>query len=264
MNIENLPATFEKIGLSEKESIVYSILIKLGGAFPSKIATESKLNRTTVYKILLDLSIKGLVNEIKKRNKIYYQVEKPDRLLRYAKDQVTIASDHLEKVERILPEFEGLYSLFANKPKISYFEGIHGILSIYEDHVMTNKKYEMLAIANATELENIFPIMFFDKYRRKKEKIGITTRGIMTDSEKNTTFIDRMYEGFKKEVIPVTKIVSTSHLPFKGEITIYRENRVSIVNLNKEHLTGLIIEDETIYNMMKLIFELSWKGADQT
>ena len=262
INNENLPATLQKIGLSEKEALVYSTLIKLGGAFPSKIASETKLNRSTVYKILLDLAIKGLVNEIKKRNKIYYQVERPDRLVRYAKDQVTIANDHLEKVQKILPDFEGLYSLFANKPKITYFEGIDGILSIYDDHIDTDKKYEMVAFANATELENVFPEKFFDNYRRTKEKIGITTRGIITDSEKNATFIDRMYEGYKKEIVPKFKLIPSAEFPFKGELTIYRNNRVSIVNLNKEHLTGLIIEDETIYNMMRMIFELSWKGAD--
>lgn len=41
---------------------------------------------------------------------------------------------------------------------------------------------------------------------------------------------------------------------------MYGENKVSIVNLNKEYLTGIIIEDETIYKMMRLIFELSWES----
>jgi len=125
----------------------------------------------------------------------------------------------------------------------------------------TTKKYEMVAFANANELENVFPEKFFENYRRTKEKIGITTRGIITDSEKNSTFIDRMYAGYKKEIIPEARIVPAAEFPFKGELTIYRGNRVSIANLNKEHLTGLIIEDETIYNMMRMIFELSWKGA---
>ncbi len=261
MNIDNLPSTFEKIGLSEKESLVYSTLIKEGGAYPSKIAEITKLNRSTVYKILLDLSVKGLVNEIKKKNKIFYQIEKPSKLLRFAKDQVTLANDHLESVQKLIPDLEGMYAYLSNKPKITYFEGLEGILSIYDDHIATTEKYEMVAVANANELEKVFPKKFFDNYRRTKEKIGITTRGIITDSAENATFIDRMYEGYKKDVIPVVKLIPAAEFPFKGEVTIYRNNRVSIVNLNKEHLTGLIIEDETIYNMMKMIFELSWKGV---
>jgi sugar-specific transcriptional regulator TrmB len=260
MDKNELSETFRKIGLSDKESLVYSCLLSLGGAFPSKIAEETKLNRSTVYKILLDLSIKGLVNEIKKRNKAYYQVERPDKLVRYVKTQVTIANEHVERVQKLLPDIEGLFSLIPNKPKISYFESIEGILSIYEDQINVTKKYEMLAFSNASELENVFPEKFFENYRKTKEKIGITTRGIIPNTDMDQTFTERMYAGYKKEVIPQTKQVPASEFSFKGEIVVYRENKVSIVNLNKEYLTGLIIEDITIHNMMKMIFELSWKG----
>lgn len=261
MNINTLPSVFEKVGLSQKEALVYSTILKSGGAYPSKIAEDTKLNRSTTYKILLDLSVKGLVSEIKKKNKLYYQIEKPSKLLRYAKDRVNLANDNLETTQKILPDLEGLYSLFSNKPKVSYFEGIDEILSLYEDHVATTEKYEMLAFASVQELENIFPKQFFENYRRAKEKIGIKTRGIITDSDKNSTFIERMYAGYKKEIVPETKTVSLNEFPFKGELTLYRGNKVSIVNLNKEHLTGVIVEDETIHNMLRMMFELSWKAV---
>lgn len=259
MNADSLPSTFEKVGLTHKEALIYSTLIKLGGAYPSKIADETKLNRSTVYKILLDLSVKGLVNEIRNKGKLYYQIERPAKLVRYAKDQAALANDRLETVQNMLPELEGVYALFSSKPKITYFEDIEGILSIYEDHIATTEKYEMLAFANAAELENVFPEKCFRNYRLAKERIGITTRGIITESEENATFIERTYAGFKEGIVPKTKLVPAAEFPFKGELTIYRNNRVSIVNLNKEHLTGLIIEDETIYNMLRMIFEMAWK-----
>jgi len=260
MNSADLKAKIEGIGLSDKEALVYNALIELGGAFPSKIAEYTGLKRSTVYKVLLDLSIKSLVSEIEKRNKLYYHIENPNRLVRYAKDKVRIAEDQLEAASKIIPEIEGLYSLLANRPKISYFENIDGILSIYKDQVDGTKKYEMLAFSNAAELENVFPEKFFADYRRAKERIGITTRGIIPDTDKDETFVARLYDGYRKEVIPQAKYIPAKEFPFKGEITIYGSNKVSIVNLNKEYLTGLIIEDETIHNMMRMIFELSWKG----
>ena len=264
MNIlDRLPNTFEKAGLSNKEAAVYTCLLSLGGAFPSTIAAETKLNRTTVYKILLDLSIKGLVNEIKKKNKIFYQIEKPKQLLRYAKDQVTIATDNLERMQKIIPDIEGIFSLLQNKPKITYFEGLDDILSIYDDHVNTKEPYEMAALANANQLEEVFPKKWFENYRRTKEKIGITTRGIVNKTELNQTFTDRMYKGYKKEIIPKMRFISDLQFPFKGEITIYKGNKVSIVNLTKEQLTGVVIEDQTIHNMMRTMFELSWVGLEK-
>ena len=64
----------EKTGFSDKEALVYLTLLELGGASPSKIAEYAELNRTTVYKILLNLSVRGLINEIEKRNKLFYQI----------------------------------------------------------------------------------------------------------------------------------------------------------------------------------------------
>ncbi len=264
MNIlDKLPNTFEKAGLSSKEAKVYACLLSLGGAFPSKVAQDTKLNRTTVYKVLLDLSVKGLVNEIKKKNKIFYQIEKPKQLLRYAKDQVTIANDNLERMQKILPDIEGVFSLLQNKPKITYFEGLDEILSIYDDHIHTKEPYQMDAVANANELERVFPKKWFENYRKTKEKIGITTRGIITRSKENITFIERMYKGYKKEIIPVFRVIDNVQFPFKGEVTIYRGNKVSIVNLTKEQLTGVVIEDQTIHNMMRTMFELSWVGLEK-
>jgi hypothetical protein len=43
---------------------------------------------------------------------------------------------------------------------------------------------------------------------------------------------------------------------------MYKDKKIAIVNLNKEYLTGTIIEDETIYGMMKMIFEMSWNSSD--
>ncbi len=257
-NHQEIARDLERIGLSEKESLVYASLLSLGGAYPSKIAEETKLNRSTVYKILVDLSVKGLVNEIEKRNKIFYQVEKPDRLIRYAKSRISHAEDNLEIAKKLLPDFEGLYSLLENKPRVRYFEKIEGVLAIYEDFLSVQKPYEMLAFSNAALLEHVLPKDFFQKFRRSKERIGITTRGIIPDTKADLTYNERMFAGYDKKAIPKLRIIPSSKFPFKGEITIYGENKVSIVNLSKEHLTGIIIEDAAIHGMMRMIFELAW------
>ncbi len=259
---ENLLKKLEKSGLSDKESLVYMALLELGGAYPSKVAEYTGLNRSTVYMILLQMSVKGLVNEIEKRNKQFYQIESPTRLVRNVKDKMSLIQDEIESAQRILPDIEGLFSV-ADKPKITYFEGIEGIKNIYESHTYVSKPYEMLAWANASSLESILPQEFFIKYRKTKEQKGITTRGIIPDKESDRTFTERVYEGYKKEIIPIMKFISASSFPYNAEVTIYGDKKVSIVNLGKEKLTGVIIEDETIHGLMKMIFELSWNGVEK-
>lgn len=264
MQINQIQKQLSKIGLTDKESAVYSVLLELGGAYPSKIAEKTKINRSTVYKILLDLSVKGLVNEIDKSKKLFYQIENPNKLTRHLKDKVTIANDQLEVAQKIVPEIEGLFNMFADKPKVSYFEGQEQVVQIYEDHLNVIKPYEMLAWANTTYLQDLLKLDFFLHYRKTKEKIGITTRGIVPDTNFDQEFVNKTYKEIKitEKYWPIMKYIPHSEFSFEGEITIYSEDKVSIVNLNKNHFTGTIIQDKTIHNMMKMIFELSWKGAD--
>lgn len=253
-----------KLGLSDKEALIYSTLLDMGGAgFPSKIALKSGIKRSTAYKVLLDMSVKGLVNEIEKKNKRYYQLENPQKLIRYTKDKIRIAKDQAERAEKLLPELEGLFALTQNKPKVTFFEGVEGVLEVYRDHVNVSKKYEMTAFASASFLREFFPPEFFREYINAKLKIGITTRGILPDTERDLTFNDVMYTGVKPPLLPVLRFVPYSVFPFKGEITIYGENKVSIAKLGEKNLIGVIIEDDVIHGMMKMVFELAWKGCEK-
>jgi hypothetical protein len=67
---------------------------------------------------------------------------------------------------------------------------------------------------------------------------------------------------------PVIRRIPAKLFPFDGEITMYGTNRVSIFKLNKDSIDkqviGVVIEDEMIHGMMKMIFELSWAGVEKS
>lgn len=256
----NLIEKLEKAGFNTKEALVYVSLLELGGAFPSRVAEYCGLKRSTVYSVLVTLSIRGIINEIEKRNKLFYQIEKPEKAVKYVESKIHRAEEESDRMKSILPDIEGLYGSLGTRPKVMYFENIEGMMNIYEDMIATDKKYEMLAFSNAKELENVFPEKFFENFRKTKERIGITTKGIIPDTPEDRQYNDKFFKGYRENVIPEIKYVPKDKFPFKGEITIYGINKVAIINLNKEYLTGTIIEDETIYNMMKMIFELAWNS----
>ena len=257
-----IKSELERFGLSDKSARVYSALLELGGAYPSVIAEKARLSRSTVYKILLDLSIKGLINEVDKDNKIYYQIEPPERLLHFAKSRKDLADEQYERVKKIIPEIEGLYSLTPNKPKIRYFENREGIMSIFEDHVSVKKPYEMIGFANIEKLEPFMTKKFMDWYVHEKERRKISTRGILPDTAANKSYNIRMYSGIKKPFqLNDLRYIPSDQFPLSGEITIYGDSKVSIINFSGSQAVGIIIEDKAIHDMMVRIFELSWKGA---
>mgnify|MGYP003393026439 CR=1 FL=1 len=257
----SLPKKIERSGLSEKEALIYAFIIESGGAFPSEIAKSTGLNRTTTYKILGILSIKGLVTELEKRKKFFYQAESPKSLERFVSSQVTIAKRQIENLEHVLPTLEGLYNASPNKPVVRFFEGEEGVLNVYRDHVETKKKYEMLSFSNTADLMNFITPEFRDDYIRKKAKIGIITRAILPDSDLDVKYNETIYGKFPKKIWPKIKNISREIFSFKSDLTIYGEDKVSIINFNKPKLAGTIIEDKIIHDMMKMIFELGWNGT---
>jgi len=247
-------------GLSEKGTAVYLSLLELGGAFPSQIAKHAKLQRSTVYEVLSDLSIKGLVSEVEKRGKYFYSIENPKRLLHFGERIVTHAQEQQEKLLGILPDLEGLYAGIADKPKISYFEGVDGVMEIYEDHLAT-RKYEMVGFVNVSELMRFLPEKKYRAYVQEKERLGITTRGIIPNTPEDREYEKTVYKGVKKSTLPQIRSVSKEAFPWKGDITIYGTNKVSIVSFSGQNLVGMILESDTIHQMMRMIFELAWNGA---
>jgi sugar-specific transcriptional regulator TrmB len=264
MNLIKITSELNKIGLSEKEAGVYTALINLGGgAFPSAVAAEAHLNRSTTYKLLTSLGIKGLVNEIKKRNKSFYQVEKPERLLRYAKNQVQFAEDRLDTVEKLFPELQGLFALTNNKPKVLFFEGAEEIEAIYQDCISEKKPYEMLAFSNAKKFKQFIKPAELRHFVKEKERLGITTRAIVPDTEDDRAYNSAVFPGIEKKFWPVIKFIPAKLFPFEAEITIYGNNKVGITKLGSHNIIGVIIEDEVIHGMMRMIFELAWRGCEK-
>lgn len=261
---QDLVKRLEKGGFTDKEALVYISVLELGGAFPSRIAEYSGLNRSTTYKVLLNLSIRGIVSEIEKSKKIFYQIEKPEKVLRFSQSKIRQAEDSAEEIKKVLPEIEGLFNSGENRPKITYFDNVEGLLSIYTDMITNQKPYEMLAFSTAGELIDFVPVKFFADFVKAKEKLGITTRGIVPDTEKDRKYNEVIFKNIYKEFWPQMKFIPKEKFPSSSEITIYGTNKISIINFAKNKLTGVIVEDQSIHDMMKTIFELAWNSVDVT
>ena len=260
MQNEALIRHLQKAGLSEKAAIVYTSLLTMGGAYPSGLAVATQLNRSTIYKILLDLSIKGLVTEIERGKKLFYQIEKPEKLLRFSRNQSEMAREAYDRTRDLLPELEGIFSLNPNKPIIRYFPDAEGIVSIYEDMVSEKKKYEMISFSHGEAFKNYLPKKSLFDFVKAKEKNGITTRAIIPDTKENRTYNEDVFKGIKKEYWPTIRFVPKETFPFEAEMTLYAENKLAITKLRGNKLMGVVIEDKLVHDMFKMIFEIAWKS----
>jgi sugar-specific transcriptional regulator TrmB len=249
-------------GLSEKGALVYATLLELGGAFPSQIAKTTGIKRSTVYEVLDDLAIKGLVSELSKRNKFFYSIEHPKRLLHLSERAIIRAQDDFQKLQEYFPNLEGQYGGIMDKPKVSYFEGFDGVMEIYEDHVSGKEPYEMVGFVNIAEIMQFLPAKRYREYVKIKERLGITSRGIIPDTPEDRAHEHTAYKSVPKRILPQIRSIPSKDFPWKGDITIYGSNKVSIITFDGQRVTGIIIENITIHKMMRMIFELAWKGYE--
>jgi sugar-specific transcriptional regulator TrmB len=260
--LETLAKQLRESGLGDKASRVYALLITEGGAYPTAIAARTHLNRSTVYKVLTELSVQGLVNEIERGKKLYYTAENPNKLVRLASRKADTARDQAERASQLLPELLTRFDAGGTRPRMRYFEGHDAVLTIYEDHIQKAKPYEMFAIANSADVLTYLPEKFYARYRSAKATHKITTRGILPDVGLSKTFED-VYADVPTAYRPQIRYLSPEKFPLSGEIVVYRTDRVSIVELSHGHISGIIIEDVGFNTMMRSIFNLAWAGAKE-
>ncbi len=252
----------QKLGLSVKEAQVYIYLLSSGGAYPSKVALDTKLNRSTVYKILTSLSVKGLATEIEHGKKIFYQPETIKKLERYVEYQVERAQEAKAAAIQMMPELEEMFS-HAENPKVSFYKGKEQVIEAYLRHVQVEKGYKMTAIVNVQLLKQFLPDKVFNFYRKEKERLGITARGVTSSTEYSHRFQKDTHRGIKRSIWPELRYIPEDIFSFSAEMTMFDNNKVSIVKFDEQDPIAIIIEDKMVHDMMNMIFEFIWKRATQ-
>jgi len=251
----------EKTGFTDKEALVYVSLLELNGAFPSAVAKYCGLKRATVYNILATLAIRGLVNEIDKKNWLFYQIEKPEKIIKYSQSKAEKALNAVEDTKALIPEISSLFNAFKNNSKVTYYEGTEGLMSVFEDMVNVNKPYEMLIYSKANDTVYDFPEKFVTDYMLKKIKAGITTHTIVPDTKENRDHIEIYPKNTPEKFYPKIKYIAPEKFDFNGEIIMYDNSKVAIINYGEKKMLGVVIEDKAINKMMRVIFELSWHST---
>jgi len=248
-----------KSGLDKNEAHIYSYLLKNDGGTASEIASSTKINRSTVYKTLLRLSVKGVVGETKKGKKQYYFPENPNSLGRYKNSQTKNLQRQTSYIEEMMPQLQDLYTSNKQTTRTLFYEG-DDIKKIYDDHI-SYTNYEMLVIADLSILEKFSPGQSYWKdYVKQKVKNKIKTRGFIPDICGVDAITQQNYERVPKLFQPLAKKLPEKFFSFKGEYIIYGDDRVSIINLKEGQTSGVIIIDKMFNQMMRNFFELVWQS----
>jgi len=254
---KTLELKLKELGLADKEARVYLASLELGSDTVQNIAKKSGVNRATVHVIIMEKLIKkGLMSSLKKDKKTFYQVESPEQLMRLLREQEENLKHKKEDFKKFLPELETLYNIAEEKPKVRFFEGKEGLISIRDDYFKAKDK-EVLSVYALDEEKNIFSAEERREGYEKRISKNIKLKIIYSTSEPET--VDQA--GIDKARLLEKRVLPKEKFPISSSLFIY-DDKVSIVSL-KGKLVGVIIENKEISNTLRLIFNLAWEAAEE-
>ncbi|MBI4980749.1 hypothetical protein HZC30_04310 [Candidatus Woesearchaeota archaeon] len=231
-----------QFGLTENEIKVYLANLELGSATANNLAKRANLPRPTTYDVLTTLKEKGLASHVVKSGVYYFEAANPAKLLNVLKERE-------EKISKLLPDLLSIQKTVTEKPKIELYEGVEGLKSVIDDLIATNQP--ILTLSSTKDLLGRL-VFFFPNYIKRRVEAKIPIK-VITEKTKRTEALLKKQKEEYREMRFVSK-----ELEFPNAIYIYG-NKIALLNLNREPLTGIIIENEELNKTFRITFELLWR-----
>lgn len=248
----------KKIGLSDKEAMVYLACVELGAATVQTIARKAKVVRATTYVILGALAKMGLVTEFKEGKKTLFAAEPPRQLLRVLDRQREAVEEREELLKRMLPELQALLKSTGERPSVRYFSGKEGLRAIRQEIVIYTKPgSEIVSLTPADYLDGAFPEDDHMYYRQRVAK-GICSKTIFTTTS----------EEFKRRLLSPEfaelserMYIAPKYFPSHSGLTVY-EDRIAMSTYSGV-VGGVVIDNRSMADMMRAFFYFAWYAAQQ-
>ncbi len=235
----------QEIGLSDKESLVYTALLHVDNDSVLDLSKKTKINRTTIYPVLESLAKKGLISEVKIDKKVRYQAEPPERLETYVERQKVVLDEQSKRLKDIIPQLKSVQREAGERPIVKYFEGREGIISSFDEFFRNSEGNDTVYLIYPYDLvRSLFTESEREKYRKLRIDRNIKSKTIYTSSEIERPS-DRTGDRFR---------IDGNKYPISCDISIFKD-RVRISTLDSS-LSGIFIVSKDFADTMRSLLNL--------
>lgn len=252
MQIEELAAKLENLGLSGKEAKVYVANLFLGPSPVQKIAEQAGINRATTYVILDQLAAIGLVSQSSESKKTLFVAQDPEELDRLFEQQQKEIIRRRQELKKILPELKNSERVKQpTAPVVRFYHGLEGIQTI-NSYIRRKSRpgITIYGLMNNDEVRKVFPahIKQNPELRLKKKLASKVLYSSAGDDFKSDAKLLR-------QTIKLAK-------PVKADITLY-EDRASLLTYHGQESIGVLIESKDIVSALRQLFEMAWENQSK-
>ena len=241
----------EEIGLTEEQAKVYDCLIAFGTLQARKIASETKINRSLVYRILKQLvELNLIVENTNPRAISTFSALHPSNLHSILKKKETDLKIADQAFHETVSTLGAHFNLVCGKPTVRFYEGVEGVTILNKDilHAKSDIKLIRSSFDNNTEET--------DKQAKKlledRVLVGIKTKLIVPIKNTPSTI---SAEWDNKNLIERRR-VSRDELFNTAQVIIYGK-KVAFTSFGGCMITT-IIEDEGIAETCRMLFDSLW------
>lgn len=246
--MQTLKTILADIGLSENESTLFSVLLQFDHLKMSELSKKARLNRTTAYGVIKSLIERGLVTSTLHDGVTQYSAIDLELLPSYIDRQKDLLDQRKIHLQNLLPELKKNREHADIFPRVTFFEGIEGVKQAFEDTLEKNKSKKIECLSGPNAISERLGVEYTEYYVKKRKHLGIMCYGIATDSP-----FTRLAQSQDENALRLTKILP-KEFQLDTEINIYDET-VNILSFSKERPLAVIIEDRTISNALRTLFQ---------
>jgi len=247
-----LPYLLRQLGFADKDIRVYLALLSDGNCSARKITKDTELSKYAVNEALKKLRAAGLVGVYQKHKKQKFVAEDPEKLVELVKKREHSMAELKTKVHELLPELKSIYQHGGSKPSVKYYEGMKGVEIILKDVLSTmtelsgDKMYRVFSSPHLREfIYSNFPNFTKDRIARQI-RVQILVMG---------------------EEGPGRPLMEQKTIPVRGMAPTYSfiyGDKVAFISIDEqEKVTGVIIDDASICQTQKIVFDHIWNQSIQ-
>ena len=263
--------TLKRIGLSENEIKVYTEAIKLEETSPYKLSKLTGIPRTTVYDVIADLSLKGLLELERSDGYTKQQTKIRAKNPSVLRNQLRSRHTDLHKLEvdlvNILPNLKGDYH--TQKPSNSnfqYHEGIEGAKRVHR------LEKELIGKVPIDVITSLLPMDALGKEfvnrdvataTKKAMKSSIEIRELIPLNDWTKHILTYQYEREPDYLVArVYRYIDNPIFRLNQRLVIAGD-QVLIICTSEDEAYGLAIRSGAYSDSMRSIFSLLWVSASQ-
>lgn len=238
------------LGLKQADIVTYEALLQVSPASIRNIAAQAGINRGSVYEALKRLVTHGLASVKQRGQRDYYTAESPEKIHELIRDKRRDLLTASETAKVIIPHLVTKHAPPKGHPAVRYYEDDEGVATVLKDVIQTCRKLDKRLYYSYSSkkirqyLYRKFP-QFTD--RRIAEEIEVLV----------------IAEGEGGEGAPFSTRKWLTNETVNAEIASYvliYGNKVALVAIAND-LTpyAVVIEDNSVASMQKLLFEQLWQ-----